>query len=288
MTTSLTRENLREILNGNRESDLWYDALVKHLSAYGINTNKRLAHFLSQTTHESNNFTVLEENLNYSATRLNQVFPKYFRNAGRDATKFARKPEAIANIVYASRMGNGNEASGDGFRYRGRGIIQLTGKNNYRDFGATVGKSSEEVTEYVMTKEGAIQSALWFWNSRNINNAASGDDVAAVTRLINGGTNGLEDRRDRYNRILNILSKTPVASGPEHPSTPPVANNFHGMSFGIGDRGPMVGQIQKALGIPVSDVYGPFTHSAVKKFQAANGLTVDGIAGPRTLSRLFK
>ena len=103
-------------------------------SKYSINNNLRLAHFLAQTSHESGGFRVIEENLNYSAIGLNKIFPKYFVDAGRDANDYHRQPEKIANVVYASRMGNGNTASGDGYRYRGRGLIQLTGKSNYSAF----------------------------------------------------------------------------------------------------------------------------------------------------------
>lgn len=172
---------------------------------YGINTPLRLAHFLAQTAHESGGFRAIVENLNYSAESLDKVFPKYFKNAGRSAAEYARQPEKIANVVYASRMGNGDTASGDGFRYRGRGLIQLTGKNNYSAMAADMGITVEECAAYLETPAGACESAAWFWNKNGLNALADKDDVTAVTKRINGGTIGLEDRKKHTEEFKHLL-----------------------------------------------------------------------------------
>jgi putative chitinase len=177
------------------------------LAEWGINTPMRMAHFLAQTGHESGGFRLIEENLNYSADGLNKIFPKYFIRAGRDATQYARKPEAIANVVYANRMGNGPTESGDGWRFRGRGLIQLTGRNNYTAFANACDMTIDEAVEYLTTPEGAIESAAWFWDENDISTLADRDDVVAVTKRINGGTIGLDDRKhhtDMFKEMFDI------------------------------------------------------------------------------------
>lgn len=178
---------------------------VDVLAEWGIDTPLRMAHFLAQTAHESGGFRLIEENLNYSADGLNKIFPKYFVRAGRDANEFARKPEAIANIVYASRMGNGAPESGDGWKFRGRGLIQLTGRNNYTAFAEACDMDIEEAVEYLTTPEGAIESAAWFWDENDLNTLADRDDVTAVTKRINGGTIGLDDRIKHTNEFKELL-----------------------------------------------------------------------------------
>ena len=173
---------------------------------YEINTPERIAMFLAQAGHESAGLSVMEENLNYSAQGLNKIFPKYFARAGRDANAYAKKPEKIANVVYSNRMGNGDEASGDGYRYRGRGFIQLTGKSNYAAFASDMEMSLEEATAWLDTAEGAVWSACWFWDSRELNKWADKGDILTVTKKINGGTIGLEDRKSHYAEALHIFS----------------------------------------------------------------------------------
>ena len=170
---------------------------------YGLNTPLRLAHFLAQTAHESGGFRAVVENLNYSAESLAKVFPNYFKDV--DPNDYARQPEKIANRVYGGRMGNGEESTGDGFRYRGRGLIQLTGKNNYSAMAADMGVSVEECAEYLETPEGACESAAWFWNKNGLNALADSDDVVAVTKRINGGTIGLEDRQKHTEEFKQLL-----------------------------------------------------------------------------------
>ena len=168
------------------------------LEKYAIDTHLRVAHFLAQTAHESAGFSHFVENLNYSATGLENTFPKYFRNVS--ASAYARNPEKIANHVYANRMGNADEASGDGWKFRGRGMIQLTGRDNYAAFSKDSGVDATENPEYLSTFEGAAESAAWYWKERNINKPADTDDVVTVTKLINGGTLGLDERK----RLLEI------------------------------------------------------------------------------------
>lgn len=204
---NLTESSLAKMLPRNKNISVLITALNSVLPKYEINTVNRVAGFLAQCGHESADFTVLKENLNYSTESLNRVFPKYFKNAGRDANLYARNPEKIANIVYANRLGNGDTASGDGWRYRGRGAIQLTGKSNYSEFAKSIGKSLEETVAYLETMEGAIESACWFWNSRDINETCDDDDIVLMTKKVNGGTNGLEERTTHYNNNKKILSQ---------------------------------------------------------------------------------
>ena len=171
---------------------------------FGITTPLRLAHLLGQCAHESGGFRFVTENLNYKAESLMKTFPKYFHTREL-ADAYAKKPEKIANRIYASRMGNGDEASGDGFRYRGRGLIQLTGKENYSWFAASLEISPEEAAEYMATFEGAAQSACWFWETNNLNKEADANDIKTMTRKINGGFIGLDDRIKHYNHALHVL-----------------------------------------------------------------------------------
>jgi len=151
----LTKEQLKKLLPKNPYIDYWYNALSQLLPDYEINTPQRIAAFIAQCAHESGNFMVLQENLNYKPVTLRKIFPKYFPNdeIANDYCSRPSKQEAIANRVYASRMGNGDEASGDGYRYRGRGLIQLTGKDNYTFFAGSLGISVEEAAEYTQTFE---------------------------------------------------------------------------------------------------------------------------------------
>ena len=169
-----------------------------------INTPVRQAMFLSQLAHESGNFRFVVENLNYSADALRRVFGKYF-TTDELANQYARQPERIANRVYASRMGNGDEASGDGWKYRGRGLIQLTGKDNYAAFSMQADNNALVEPELVAEPELAVDSAGWFWTTNRLNQLADTGDVKAVTRRINGGFNGLADREAKYNKLINLL-----------------------------------------------------------------------------------
>jgi putative chitinase len=200
----LTKEQLAQVIPGNPYLDHWYHALEQALPDYDINTPQRVAAFLAQCAHESGGFRALKENLNYKAASLRRVFPKYFPTDDL-AAAYAGKGEMIANRVYGGRMGNGDEHSGDGFRYCGRGLIQLTGKSNYQAFADSIETPVEDVPEYLQTFEGAVQSACWFWESNNLNQFADNGDILTMTKRINGGTIGLEDRIKHYNHALHVL-----------------------------------------------------------------------------------
>lgn len=275
MTLPITKEQFSAILSGNPDAGSWYEPLQKILPKYNINTSLRISAFIAQCAHESGQFKIVIENLNYSADGLNKIFPKYFKNAGRDANAFARQPEKIANVVYANRMGNGDTASGDGWKHRGRGLIQLTGKDNYTLFAKDVGMSVDEAIAYLETKEGAIESACWFWNKNNLNSLADAQDMKTLTKRINGGFNGLEDRMKYYQKALAVLGGKTIS---ESSST----------TLKVGSTGQMVVKLQQALGLVADGNFGPATKDAVIKFQLNNGLLADGIAGPATLSKLLK
>jgi putative chitinase len=203
----LTKEQLKQLLPKNPYIDQWHNALSQLLPDYGIDTPQRIAAFIAQCAHESGNFMFLKENLNYRAPTLRKLFSKYFPTDAL-AEEYANKPnkqEAIANRIYANRMGNGDEASGDGFRFCGRGLIQLTGRENYSWFAASIGVSVEEAAEYLQTFEGAAQSACWFWETNNLNKWADTGDIKELTRRINGGYIGLEDRVKHYEHALHVL-----------------------------------------------------------------------------------
>ena len=164
----------------------------------------RAAAFVAQTAHESGGFNFVKENLNYSAKGLMGTFKKYFPSDDI-ARQYERKPEKIANRVYANRMGNGPEESGDGYKYCGRGLIQLTGKDNYTRFAADLGISIDETVAYLETPQGAVSSAGWFWDNNNLNSYCDKDDFVTLTKRINGGTIGLEDRQHHYHTALDLL-----------------------------------------------------------------------------------
>ena len=199
-----TKQQLAEIIKGNPYIDNWYHALSEILPEYEINTKPRVAAFLAQCAHESGGFKFLKENLNYKAASLRKVFPKYFPDDAT-AAAYANKPQMIANRVYANRMGNGDEESGDGWQFCGRGLIQLTGKNNYTFFAASLGIPLDEASEYLETFEGAIQSGCFFWEQNKLNQWADAGDILTLTKRINGGTIGLEDRIKHYNHALHVL-----------------------------------------------------------------------------------
>ena len=201
----ITLEQLQQLLPNNQYVEQWHEALEHVLPDYEINTPHRIAAFIAQCSHESNGFTALKENLNYRAVTLCKVFPKYFTEAA--AEHFAGQQESIANRVYANRMGNGPEESGDGYRYCGRGLIQLTGKDNYQNFADSLEMNIEEVPDYLGTFEGAVQSACWFWENNNLNQFADAGDILTLTKRINGGTIGLEDRIKHYEHALHVLGE---------------------------------------------------------------------------------
>ena len=280
-TFDFKKEHLQGLIGNNPYLDYWYDAMVQILPEYEINTPERVAAWLAQTAHESGYFKFLKENLNYRATSLRKVFGKYFPtdDLAEDYASRPNKQEAIANRVYANRMGNGDEASGDGFRYLGRGLIQLTGKNNYTLFAASIDTPLEEIPEYLQTFEGAVQSACWFWDQNNLNRFADTRDIVTMSKRINGGTIGMEDRIMKYEKCLKMFGAADYT--PEAPSAD--LNE----TVRLGSKGATVQAVQQALGIGADGDFGPGTDRALKAWQAANGLVADGIAGPNTLKRLL-
>mgnify|MGYP001348921861 FL=1 len=201
----LTQDQLKQIIPKNQYVSYWYTALQQLLPQYEINTADRIASFLAQCAHESGGFVFIKENLNYRWQSLRKTFPKYFPTDTL-AQQYEKQPEKIANRVYANRMGNGPEESGDGYKFCGRGLIQVTGRENYSWFAASLQISPEEASEYMETFEGAAQSACWFWESNNLNQWADKKDILTLTKRINGGTIGLEDRKKHYEHCLHILS----------------------------------------------------------------------------------
>jgi len=175
---------------------------------FNITNHLRLAHFLSQCAHESGNFKLLTENLNYSADGLLKIFPKYFKDKAT-ADAYARKPEKIASRVYANRMGNGDEASGEGFKFRGRGYIQLTGKDNYKQFADFIGEDVVANPDLVATKY-PLTSAAFFFNKNALwticDKGDTNDVVTLVTKRVNGGTHGLDDRINKFNTFNTLLA----------------------------------------------------------------------------------
>jgi putative chitinase len=198
------KEHLASLIGKNPYLDYWYDSMCQILPVYEIDTPERVAAWLAQCAHESGYFRFLKENLNYKAASLQKVFKKYFPTEEM-AKAYEKQPAKIANRVYANRMGNGDEASGDGFRYLGRGLIQLTGKNNYTFFAASIDTPLEEVPEYLQTFEGAVQSACWFWEQNNLNKFADSRDIVTMSKRINGGTIGMEDRLMKYEKCLKMF-----------------------------------------------------------------------------------
>ena len=205
MSFTFTKEQLSSVIGNNSDLDGWYEALSSVLPEYEIDSPQRVAAFIAQCTHESGGFKRLKENLNYKAESLVRVFPKYFTSLEL-AKQYAHDQEKIANRVYGSRMGNGDESSGDGFRYCGRGLIQLTGRNNYTKFAESISMTVEEVPALLETFEGAVKSACWFWKTNNLNQYADAGDILTMTKRINGGTIGLEDRIKHYNHALEVFA----------------------------------------------------------------------------------
>ena len=185
-------------------ADHWFEALCAILPDYDINTVPRVAAFLAQTAHESGGYRAIKENLNYKAESLMRVWPRYFPDMAT-AQRYAHNQQAIANRAYANRMGNGPEETGDGWKFCGRGLIQLTGKDNYSRYAQSLEISLDEASEHLTTFEGCVQSAAWFWEANNLNQYADNGDILTMTKRINGGTLGLEDRKKHYDHALHVL-----------------------------------------------------------------------------------
>ena len=280
----ITEEQLAAMLPTNKEVGEWCKVLNSALPKYEINNARRIAAFISQCAHESRDFTAMEENLNYSQQALERVFSRYFGAGKRNAAEYARNPEKIANYVYMDEFRSksgalGNTQPGDGWRFRGRGLKQLTGRNNYARFATHYNMTPEQASDWIETKEGALASALWFWDTNNLNPVADTGDVRALTKRINGGDIGLDDRQHRYNVAMQALTG-------DIPSRAPISAESTS-TLRRGSTGDAVKQMQQKLGIPADGDFGPGTEAAVRKWQEANGLVADGIVGPKTLAALM-
>lgn len=281
--TLLTVDQLRAMIPTNKEVEAWCEELNKALPKYDITTDQRIAGFISQCAHESMDFNALSENLNYREETLNKIFSRYFGPGKRNAAEYARNPEKIANYVYMDEFRTsklGNTQPGDGWRFRGRGLKQLTGRDNYTRFAKDYDMTAEQAAEWLETKEGALASALWFWNTKNLNTVADTGDVVRLTKIINGGDIGLADRQARYTRAMAALGGKITAAAP-------TAATPSGGTLRRGSKGDEVKKMQAKLGLAADGDFGPGTEAALKKWQAANGLTADGVAGPKTLAKLL-
>lgn len=202
---------------GVKDPAKWLEAVQKTCDEFEINTPQRIASFIAQTAHESGGYTMLTENLNYRAATLAACWPNRFAVLGADkkpvkengklvptavANSIAGKPELIANLVYSSRMGNGPAESGEGWKYRGRGLKQLTGKDNYTRCGTALGLDLVSNPDLLLEPMAAARSAGWFWKSNNLSSFADAGDIKGMTKKINGGFIGLEDREKRYKAVL--------------------------------------------------------------------------------------
>ena len=211
----ITGQQFKTLFPRAQDPEGWATAMSNVFPTYEINTPRRIAAFLAQCGHESGGWTVFEENLNYSAQGLNGIFKKYFPTL-ESAQPYARNPQKIANRVYANRMGNGPESSNDGWVYRGRGPIQLTGRSNYTQFAKDMFEDWENVVanpDWVTAdRDFALMSAIWFWNKNGLNkfadDSSSGESSAFITltKRINGGTIGLADRQHHYDDALKLLA----------------------------------------------------------------------------------
>lgn len=203
----ITLELLQKVCPKTKKETL--EKFVEPLNAIGpkyglFENNERIACFIAQIAHESGGFNYMEENLNYSAKGLLGVFKKYFPTEEL-AKQYERQPEKIASRVYANRMGNGTEESKEGFKFKGRGLIQLTGKDNYTKFSKAMEMTLDEAVEYLKTAKGAVESACWFWGANKLNDLCDKNDFITLTKRINGGTIGLADRKHHYDVVKEAL-----------------------------------------------------------------------------------
>jgi putative chitinase len=208
----LTANQLAKMMPGCSDPETWSAALNAAMAKFEINSCERMAAFLAQVAHESGQLSRLSENLNYSAKRLTQVWPNRFPTLEK-AQQYEKNPEKLANYVYAKRLGNGDEASGDGWRFRGRGLIQLTGRGNYRAAAQGIGLPLEQQPDLLVQPEAAALSAAWFWKSHGLNELSDDNnedndtqDFCTITKRINGGTIGLKERMAMWQEARTILA----------------------------------------------------------------------------------
>lgn len=310
---NMTLSHFKQMIPTNKEPSEWYSIAAEFFPKYDITTANRIAAFMAQTAHESTDFRVLEENLNYSEERLLAVFSRYFGKGKRSAREYARNPEKLANYVYMDEFRSksgalGNTQPGDGWRFRGGGIKQLTGRNNFTAFGRDIGMTAEQAADYVRTKRGAFESACWFWKKNGLARFADADDIDGMSRKVNGGTIGLEDRRTRYRRAKAILSG--VTTFDFEDAVSPIKNSHDlkpkeveqpifeektcepsilqtVVTVKRNSRGDLVKKVQEALKIHADGIFGLQTEIAVRSWQRSNKYIANGILDGKQLEKLL-
>lgn len=294
----ITQEQFQKMIPTNPDADEWYPIAVDFFKEYDINTPNRIAGFMAQCAHESNDFKNLEENLNYSVDNLLRVFPRYFGKGKADPREYARNPEKLANYVYmdANRSKSGalgNTQAGDGWRFRGGGIKQLTGRNNYATFAKDIGMSTEDAADYVRTKKGAFESACWFWKKNGIAKYADADDIVGMSKRINGGEIGLPDRKARYARAKEILAaSSTVKQAPRvnDQITDAVTQQKKPTKYETIQKrstGEVVKKVQAKLRLTADGVYGLQTEIAVRSWQRSNKYPSDGVLTDEQIRKLL-
>jgi putative chitinase len=291
----ITLQQFQQMIPTNKEAAEWYAIAIDMFPKYDITTPNRIAGFMAQCNVESGEFRTLEENLNYSVESLNRVFGRYFGPPPkRNAAEYARNPQKLANYVYmdefrspSSRLGN--TQPGDGWRFRGGGIKQLTGRSNFTRFGQTIEMTPEEAADYVRTKQGAFESACWYWRTNNLERFADRDDIDGMSRAVNGGDNGLVARRNQYTRIKGIIgNKVSASPTPVNPQiTDAVTTPRPVTTLQRGSKGDLVRQVQRALKIADDGSYGPTTVNAVKSWQRINRFKADGVLNTEQINRIL-
>lgn len=260
----ISLEDLKELFPKGRQPIL--EALAKQskkvFAEFDMDDRpNRLHFFLAQVAHESGGLSVIEENLKYSAKRMTEIWPSRFPTLA-SAEPFAGNPEALANKVYASRMGNGSPESGDGWKYRGRGYIQITGRDGYRAIGNAIGVNLENDPDRASDPDDALRVACGFWKWKNINAACDEGDFLKVTRLVNGGTTGQADREAWLAKVRKVLKPTPA--NPPAKSAPPTKEEIRKVQQALRDRG--------FTSVTADGIIGPKTNAAIDKVRSDNGL----------------
>ncbi|MGL4964923.1 MAG: glycoside hydrolase family 19 protein [Inquilinus sp.] len=260
----ISLEDLKELFPKGREPIL--EALAKQskkvFAEFDMDDRpNRLHFFLAQVAHESGGLSVIEENLKYSAKRMTEIWPSRFPTLA-SAEPFAGNPEALANKVYASRMGNGSPDSGDGWKYRGRGYIQITGRDGYRAIGNAIGVNLENDPDRASDPDDALRVACGFWKWKNINAACDEGDFLKVTRLVNGGTTGQADREAWLAKVRKVLKPAPATQPAK--SAPPTKEEIRKVQQALRDRG--------FTSVTADGIIGPKTNAAIDKVRSDNGL----------------
>lgn len=206
----ITRDSLQKVVNNSNLVNQYYEPLVTEMSKASINTKNRVSSFLAEVLHESNNLSATKENLYYTAQQLLNTFPKYFKTLDQ-AKQYEKQPEKIANYVYGGRLGN--TAAGDGYKYRGRGLMQTTGKDNYSALAKFSGIDFVNKPELLEQPKYAVLSAVYFWTKNGLNSLADKGDFKGITQKINGGQNGAADRQGKYEQLMSFVKDNPVKVG---------------------------------------------------------------------------